>query len=313
MASYYVVLLTSTWLVYQLAMLLGSAEGTANNSLASMGQKNVSGSGIVFFLASVPAISIYMFLNAITIWSSFYKYVAVDSSTYNEVIRWFGLELTNQVWISHAFVLANLLIVGAWLGYNLRRRYHDPNAALITRKQSYFMVAYLEAFMLGFAVNGRALDAANSLYVLNLMLFMVLIQLLSPQRQDLIDWARYAASNRQQAASQRRGIFSFLPHPAVIRDLLWSDKSPAPLAIIVNMAIVFAILIPQTFRWDQELFNTRAYLSLMVGMVLLGMILAIAAVLVQICMFMKNQNTRFMGIWQHWFSIIFATCSIWHF
>ncbi|MHC5719890.1 MAG: ABC transporter permease, partial [Nostoc sp.] len=63
------------------------------------------------------------------------------------------------------------------------------------------------------------------LTVYNLVLILSLIAVLSPHRQDVQDWARY----------RHQGVSS---HKSVWQDLIWSEKSPALVAIAINLIIV---------------------------------------------------------------------------
>jgi hypothetical protein len=65
---------------------------------------------------------------------------------------------------------------------------------------------------------------------LNLVAFILLIIILSPQRQTLLDWARY-----RQASQTRKSIWD---------ELVWAENSPAPVAIALNAVMAALIAMP---------------------------------------------------------------------
>jgi hypothetical protein len=72
----------------------------------------------------------------------------------------------------------------------------------------------------------------GSLLFFNLWLFLYLIAALNPHRQTLYDWARY------------RHIYSFkeFGNSKLIKDLIWTEKSPGLVAIALNAIIAISAL-----------------------------------------------------------------------
>jgi hypothetical protein len=68
----------------------------------------------------------------------------------------------------------------------------------------------------------------------NLLLLFGLIAILSPHRQALIDWARY----RREGGSQGKGFWN----RALVQDLIWGEKSPAVVAMAINLAIATTLV-----------------------------------------------------------------------
>ncbi|MEH1834716.1 MAG: ABC transporter permease subunit [Nostoc sp.] len=114
----------------------------------------------------------------------------------------------------------------------LKRCFRNPQASIITKKQSYLLVAFCQLMIWGFALqngNNNTWDeqVAKNFVLLglyNLVLILSLIAVLSPHRQDIQDWARY----RHQGVSNHKSIW---------QDLIWSEKSPALVAIAINLTI----------------------------------------------------------------------------
>jgi hypothetical protein len=126
----------------------------------------------------------------------------------------------------------------------------------------------LETFFLNFAL----------LLVFNLVLFVGLIAGLSPQRQALQDWARY---RHQNLSSHKQNIW---------QDLIWGEKSPAIVAVGINLAISAVILMPWVLFWAASNYKRAAFLSLVLS---INMILIYAGI-TQLLLLMKAQKP---GIW----------------
>ncbi|MEH2313846.1 MAG: ABC transporter permease subunit [Nostoc sp.] len=116
----------------------------------------------------------------------------------------------------------------------LKRCFRNPQALIISKKQSYLLVAFYQLMIWGFALqNGKNNHTWDEqvgenfvlLVVYNLVLILSLIAVLSPHRQDVQDWARY----------RHQGVSS---HKSVWQDLIWTEKSPALVAIAINLTIV---------------------------------------------------------------------------
>jgi hypothetical protein len=108
------------------------------------------------------------------------------------------------------------------------------------------------------------------LLVFNLLMFLCLIAALSPHRQAMQDWARYRHKNR----SRKRGVRA---------DLIWGEKSPAVVAMALNVAIASAILLPWLLLWPDSEYKTPALWALMVNMSLI----VVYAAVCQLILFMK--------------------------
>jgi hypothetical protein len=145
------------------------------------------------------------------------------------------------------------------------------------------LTACFEVALLGFALEtpSSASDQRHGLFenfafllVFNLLLFVFLIAALSPHRQALQDWARY----RHQKRSDRKW--------GVIRDLLWGEKSPASVAVAMNLAITATILTPWVLLWPASTDKAAALLGLLLSVNLI----LIYACVAQLMLFMKMQK-----------------------
>lgn len=157
-------------------------------------------------------------------------------------IHWFAIPLGASFVTTVGFVLL-IYAMGTWfIWQSLQRCFRDPNATMLSKQQSYLLTSCFAILTIGCA-NWQKLVFANGnsymisenlacLLFLNLWLFLYLIAALNPQRQSLYDWARY------------RHVYSFkeFGNSKLIKDLIWSEKSPGLVAIALNAIIAITAL-----------------------------------------------------------------------
>ena len=167
----------------------------------------------------------------------------------------------------------------------MQRRFPNPSKTIFSKRQTYLIVACYQVMALGFGISSDGSNLAESFKALlayNFVLFLGLILTLTPQRQVLIDWARY----RHQKAARRKGLFNL----SLLRDLLWGEKSPAIVAIALNAAITATILIP----WITASFYDNSRLSVLIVLGLSLSLLVMYAAIAQLVVFMQAQQ---QGLW----------------
>lgn len=173
-------------------------------------------------------------------------------------LQWFSLPLGVGTLSVASSLLLNYGLWTYWSWQALKRRFPNPSKAVLSKRQSYLLVACFEVVLLGFAVASKESDESlvfQILLVINLLLFLSLIVALTPGRQTLQDWARY---RRQRAFS--RNLWNRL----LVSDLVWGEKSPALVAIAINLAIASVILIPWIV-FSQESDKLQVFLSLVIS------------------------------------------------
>ncbi|MBP0018185.1 MAG: hypothetical protein J7647_11640 [Cyanobacteria bacterium SBLK] len=141
-------------------------------------------------------------------------------------ITWFGLPFWSNAIAAFLFTIANYFIVISWLWHGLNRRFHDREISPIGKGQSYWSGSILTVVLIGFSSQSNNIyDLSVNflvLIIIQFFLYFVLILALSPRRKTLQTWSRY----RHQIA--RKNLFS---------ELLWGEKSPATLAIALNLIL----------------------------------------------------------------------------
>ncbi len=183
-------------------------------------------------------------------------------------LNWFTIALEQNFELDQLFIFGNCLLWSYWLWRVLNRRFRNPNASLLTKRESYWLTASFELVLLGFFFSDIAsFGSQSSHYFLqqslgniasfgsqsshdllqqslsstafwNLGFFIVLTASLFPSNQSLQDWARYKHINRSQQDRDRFRHFS------LARELILGEKSPASIAIAINLAITALIWMP---------------------------------------------------------------------
>ncbi|MDJ0599729.1 MAG: hypothetical protein QNJ37_12915 [Crocosphaera sp.] len=154
---------------------------------------------------------------------------------------WYGKQFWQNSFLGISFIFANYCLWIYWINQALNRRFRNPSATWISKFNSYGISVSFITIVTGFVFqSGRRGRFEYHIFenIIVLQIFIIifaclLMIALSPHRQTLHDWARY----RHQTPQNRRSL---------LRDLILGEKSPSTLAIAVNLAIIFAYLIPTT-------------------------------------------------------------------
>ncbi len=268
--TYYGLLGVAGCLVFSLSLLCSFA------SKAALGVNSHSrGSGLAALFAVLVGLGFvptYMVWNLNTVWNFFGNYVVEYSDQASW--QWFFLPVSQNPLVGHVFTLANAGLAIAWVWQILTRYFHDPNATLLRKQQSFGFFAYLNLLPLGFFVQSPSpmgsegyMEALAVLGTLNLLGVLLLIATLLPSRQALIDWARYRRERQDRPAARRL---------AWLQDLVTNEKSPASVAIALNLEIVAVILGLWILLWPSEQPKLLAFSGLALYLSLLAVYAAIA-------------------------------------
>ncbi|OKH10829.1 ABC transporter permease, partial [Nostoc calcicola FACHB-389] len=149
-------------------------------------------------------------------------------------LQFFYIPLGTNVVSVVGFHLLNFGLCSYGIFQALKRCFRNPEASVINKEQSYLLVAFSQVMMWGFTLqdwtevsNFNQQIERNFAFIAlyDLILLFSLIAILSPHRQAVQDWARY----RHQEVSSYKSIWW---------DLISSEKSPALVAIAINLTIV---------------------------------------------------------------------------
>jgi hypothetical protein len=172
---------------------------------------------------------------------------------YNGItLQWYGIQLGNHPF-SFLLLTAMAGLAIYWLFKALERRYHQPNATILSRGQSYLWSLSYHLFLLGFGTSyaydintNKFAERLSFEFLLhtyvgndtdlgilpivcwNLLLvwLILLIPLNLPRTKALTEWARRDRTK-----------------PDWWKTRIWDDRSPATLAVVVNVVIAGAVWI----------------------------------------------------------------------
>lgn len=278
--SFYILLISTAFLLFSASLLVALLSGWQAKFGAQVSPRALIFSFVTFIWVA-PA---FMWWNIFTTWSSL-SGVLVGGPIAPIRAEWWYLTITSNIWTSHIFTIANLAIFSLAIWRVLQRRFHNPTATLISKGQSYVITAYLEILMLGFCMQSGFSRASQFqlmllllLYIANCFLFVGAITSLTPPRQALLDWVRFGALSTTE---EHPSGFSY-----ILRDLIWSDKSPAPIAIALNLIFTQLPILIWVNSWTNPETKSKAIVvltSFIISIILLALI-------TQLILFLKIRN-----------------------
>ncbi len=240
--SVYVMVLAGASFFFSVALLFGLLSGSGR---VFAGQQSTAALLFIFLLlfAGLPS---YMGWNFTSVWRSLpTRYPLLGNG-----VQWMFLPIQTNIGLAHMFTLLTLAIGIFFIWRMLLRRFLIPRATLMSKPISYALVATLEIWTLGFMFNDSIGESSQMLYtkfglvyLLNYGLFLVLMFVLCPGRQEVLDWLRFRSSH-PVADSPSGSRSEGLSLQAIWRDLIWADGSPGVLAITLNLLIANALIVP---------------------------------------------------------------------
>jgi hypothetical protein len=156
-------------------------------------------------------------------------------------ISWFGLSVFGSAIGLYTFVTGVCFVANYWVWEAVERRYLNPTATMISKTQSYLINVCVQILITGFAIplifRSNYVRELNGVAVIDFMALALLIPMLLPSKQALQDWSRY---RRERVTHQQRQFWQ----RELVQDLLFNDKSPALLAIAINIGMAMLLWIP---------------------------------------------------------------------
>jgi hypothetical protein len=279
---FYIAVAASCALFYSSAMLFGLTTSWLGGFQPWLASATVF---VVFGISWLPltrtAWDVLLFLSPLAILR--YQLFLVDKGDFDSLVenldklQWFYSPVGTNIAICLALCL---LVCGTgtyWMWQGWQRRFPNPSATVLSKRQSYLLVICCQVIFLGFALQSDPSDNANliCLLILDLVMFLALIAALTSDRQSLYDWARY----RKQIVPSSQKLWRRYP----LLDLIWSDKSPAVVAIALNFLSSVIILTPWALL---EKFDANRFW----GLILCLNLILIYAAIAQLFLFTKIRN-----------------------
>lgn len=269
------------WTVYLLTVAVAGCYFTGSLLFAFLGGSQ----GWIGAVAVCSSFSLFYLFTQLLMAYDHYRYLLPP--------QYLGIPVGNHLGLSLAFWLITLGVATFWLWQAVNRRFRNPNATLLSKQQSYLLTACFEFWLLGFVIRDRSswdvpVYDLGSVALINLLWFVLLIAALTPQRQTLLDWARY----RRERVSQRRQFWS----RSVVKDLVWGEKSPSLLAIALNLLVATALFTPWILTWkSSEKFpdqTIQAFATILLG----SMVILICGAIAQLILLSKTQRRTLWAV-----------------
>ncbi|BAY86473.1 hypothetical protein NIES267_59820 [Calothrix parasitica NIES-267] len=193
-----------------------------------------------------------------------------------------------------ALYIANYSLWTYWIWQGLKRCFRNPNATAFSKQQSYLIFTCFQVVLIGFFISEsynnhrysgltRFTPSMFILYTWNLFLVFPLFALILPHRQAIQDWARFRFNQHENSPDFAK--------KSIISELIFGEKSPAIVAIAINLLITVSGSI---FIFSQAIINNsevRNEASIWFGVMLLFLsLMMIYATVAQIMLMLKNSK-----------------------
>lgn len=195
-----------------------------------------------------------------------------------ENLQFFYLPIGKNVASLVGFYLLNYGICTYGFWQAIKRNFRNPQTTILSKGQSYLFLAFTQLMFVGLTLQTtepKSELVMSMLVVINTAFIFGLILILSPVRQNIQDWARYRHQNNR--------------NESIWEDLVWGEKSPAILAIAINLVIAVTpvIIWMAIFSKDWNINDSDK------GKILLAIALSISLMLIyasiaQLMLLMKN-------------------------
>lgn len=200
---------------------------------------------------------------------------------------WFLLPLGNIPHLAYLWLIISILTLTYWFWEAVNRNFNNPNNTPLSKIQGYGLMISFQLWLLGFVIPSYQGGIKTDHFSLGVMFIFVIIPIcylilmasITPQRQNLLDWARYRHKMNQ--------------NQPLLQDLLIGEKSPAFVAIALNVLISLIIwiswivLIPKQEGFNLEQFTISEILLALILTISMGLIYAL---IIQHCLFTKTNK-----------------------
>ena len=153
-------------------------------------------------------------------------------------ILWFYLPVGNNIWLFYLFTCVTAIAIANCLWLAVDRKYIDPLATPIDKKDSYIINFCVQLWLIGFALPLiKSTTTESNFYILwtfqtiGTIWIVCMIPMLLPKRRAFQEWI----FDWQQKHGKLWSID--WQDPKLIHELMWGDRSPALLAIGMNLAV----------------------------------------------------------------------------
>jgi hypothetical protein len=148
---------------------------------------------------------------------------------------WLYLPVFGSITSAMLFAIFSCGLIAYTMWSMLCRRYLNPNDTLISKKQSYQFNAVLQVWLMGWALPLSLStphvtnDILTAISYVQFVFALILISTIIPRRNVLQEWCQ------QTDLRLLKGLPRWWP------DLIWDDRSPAVVALAINLIMSVAI------------------------------------------------------------------------
>jgi len=284
--SYYAVIAASCLFFYSAALIFGLVSRWFSNFQPWLG----SGAVLMFLFMTMTMVSSYGNFNNPLTWIRFFSPWEITNYLFPNLFRsyrdssisqlqFFYLPIGKSFLTLVSFHLVNYGICAYGIWQAMKRCFRNADSTILSKGQSYLFIAFTQVMFLGLTIPGvddkYDLGMIVLIALLNFALVLTLTILLSPHRQIIQDWARYRHQNHRDKS--------------VLQDLVFGEKSPAIVAIAINLLIattpimIWVFLSPTSF-YNGGVDKTKVLLAMVLALSLMLMYATIA----QLMLLMKN-------------------------
>ena len=284
--SYYAILAASCVFFYSAALLFGLVSRWFSSFQPWLG----SGAVLIFLLMTMAMVSSYGEFNNPLTWIRFFApwditnylfpnlFRSYQDSSINK-LEFFFLPIGKSFITLVGFHLVNYGICSYGIWQAMKRCFRNADSTILSKGQSYLFVGFAQIMFLGLTIPGVddkydvGMIFLTSLF--NFVLVLALTIILSPHRQTIQDWARYRHQNHR--------------NKSLLQDLVFGEKSPAIVAIAINLLIaiiptmIWILFSPDNF-YNGNMDNSKVILAMILALSLM----LIYATIAQLMLLMKN-------------------------
>jgi hypothetical protein len=287
--SYYAVIAASCLFFYSTALIFGLVSRWFGNFQPWLG----SGAVLVFLFMTMTIVSSSRDFNNSLTWIRFFSPWDITNYLFPNLFRsykdssispirqlqFFYLPIGQNFLTLVGFHLVNYGICSYGIWQAMKRCFRNTDSTILSKKQSYLFIAFTQVMFLGLTIgaveNKSDMGIIVLMALLNFALVLILTIVLSPQRQTIQDWARYRHQNHRDKS--------------VLQDLVFGEKSPAIVAIAINLLIattpiIIWILFSPTNFYNGSVDKNKVILAMVLAFTLMLMYATIA----QLMLLMKH-------------------------
>jgi hypothetical protein len=180
----------------------------------------------------------------VSLYNSYSNLIAIKQGATNNdgvgILSWLFIPIDRHALLFDAFIIGTFCLICHWLWVTIDRKYINPASTPFKKSDGYWMNAQFQLWLLGFAlpiVSRIEVDRSSekfyvlaSFYSMSAIWVYCLIPLILPNKWSMQDWSRY---RREHVTHKHRQWWQ----QDIVRDLVWHDRSPIGLAMLINLLI----------------------------------------------------------------------------